>query len=66
MCLYQLYKKCKIAKIKWINRDSNPTDIITKSKPLLAFKQLIDTNQIKLKIVKWVKCTTNKSINLKA
>jgi hypothetical protein len=58
MCLRQSYKRHEIAKVKWINGDSNPVDVITKSKPLLALKQLINTNQIKLKTVEWVKCTT--------
>ena len=44
ICLYQLYKRREIAKIKWINRDSNPIDTITKSKPSLALKQLVNTN----------------------
>ena len=44
MCLRQLYKRCKIAKVKWINGDSNPVDAITKSKLLLAFKRLININ----------------------
>ena len=38
ICLRQSYKRREIAKVKWINGDSNPTDAITKSKPLLAFK----------------------------
>ena len=38
ICLRQLYKRREIAKVKWINGDSNPIDTITKSKPLLAFK----------------------------
>jgi hypothetical protein len=38
ICLHQLYKRRKIAKVKWINRDSNPIDAITKNKPLLALK----------------------------
>jgi hypothetical protein len=58
ICLYQLYKRRKIAEVKWIDRDSNPTDAITKSKPLSAFKWLINTNQIKLKTVEWVERTT--------
>jgi hypothetical protein len=33
-------------------------DTITKSKPLLALKRLININQIKLKTVKWVKYIT--------
>ena len=52
ICLHQLYKRREIVKVKWINGDSNPIDAITKSKPLLALKQLIDTNQIELKTVK--------------
>ena len=44
ICLHQLYKRREIVKVKWINRDSNFIDAIIKSKLLLAFKQLIDTN----------------------
>ena len=66
ICLCQLYKRREIAKVKWINGDSNPINAITKSKPLLALKWLIDTNRIKLKTVEWVKCTTDNSIDSKA
>ena len=66
ICLCQLYKKREIAKVKWINGDSNPVNAMTKSKPLLALKWLIDTNWIELKTVEWVKYTTNNSINSKA
>ena len=38
MCLCQLYKRREIAKVKWIDKDSNPIDAITKSKLLLALK----------------------------
>jgi len=41
-------------------------DAITKSKPLLALKRLINTNQIKLKIVEWVEHATNNSTDIKA
>ena len=58
MCLRQSYKKYKIAKVKWINKDSNPADAMTKSKPSSALKRFINTNQIKLKTVEWVKYTT--------
>ncbi len=51
MCLRQLYKRRKIAKVKWIYGDSNPVDTMTESKLLLALKRLIDTNWIKLKTV---------------
>ena len=51
MCLHQLYKRREIAKVKWINGDSNPINTITKSKPLLALKWLIDINRIELKTI---------------
>ena len=38
MCLRQLYERREIAKVKWINGDSNSADAITKSKPSLALK----------------------------
>ena len=57
ICLHQLYKRCEIAKVKWIDGDSNPINVMTKSKPLLALKRLIDTNRIELKMVEWVKRT---------
>ena len=66
MCLRQLYKRREIAKVKWINGDSNPIDAITKSKPLLALKRLINTNQIELKTVEWVERATSNSTGLKA
>jgi len=66
ICLRQLYKRRKIAKVKWINGDSNPVDAITKSIPLLALKRLINTNRIKLKIVEWVERATDNSTDIKA
>jgi hypothetical protein len=44
MYLRQLYKRREIAKVKWIDRDSNSINTITKSKPLLALKWLININ----------------------
>ena len=41
-------------------------DTIIKSKPLLAFKRLINTNKIELKTVEWVERTINNSTDLKA
>ena len=38
ICLRQLYKRREIAKVKWIDGNSNPIDTITKSKLLLALK----------------------------
>ena len=58
ICLRQLYKRREIAKVKQINGDSNPINAMTKSKPLLALKWLINTNRIELKTIKQVEYTT--------
>ena len=60
MCLQQLYKRREIAEIKWINRGSNPVDIMTKSRPYQALKDLIDTNTVKLQVTEWVERTGDK------
>jgi len=46
--LYQLYKCREIMEVKWINGNSNPTNLITKSKASMAFKKLINTNYLEL------------------
>ena len=46
MCLYQAYKQRQIAEVKWINRDTNPADAMTKGKPCTALSQLINTNRV--------------------
>jgi hypothetical protein len=63
MCLRQSYKRREIAKVKWIDGDSNPIDAITKSKPLLALKQFINTNRIELKTVE---CTMSVTQSIEA
>ena len=54
MCLRQLYERREIAKIKWINGNSNPADAMTKSKPCPALKLLVDTNKLNLQVAEWV------------
>jgi len=52
MYLYQAYKRCKIIKVKWINNNDNPTDVIIKVKPYQTLKTLINTNKLDLKVNK--------------
>jgi hypothetical protein len=40
------YERREIAQVKWIAGKSNPADSMTKSKPMNALKNLIDTNKI--------------------
>ena len=58
--LHQAYKRRKIAKIKQINGNTNPADIITKGKAYNALIQLINTNYIQLEAIGWVKRAKSK------
>ena len=55
MCLRQLYKHKEIAKIKWIEENTNLANSITKLKAYNTLKQLIDTNKVNINIIEWVK-----------
>jgi hypothetical protein len=57
MCLQQSYERRIITEIKWINRDLNPADAITKEKACNTLRDLIDTNKINLSTKEWVKRT---------
>ena len=54
MCLRQSYERRKITEIKWISGGTNPADAMTKSKPCLALKLLVDTNKLDLQVTEWV------------
>ena len=55
ICLHQAYEQHKITEVKWIRSEDNPADAITKAKPCQAFKTLINTNKLNLKVTEWVK-----------
>ena len=55
MYLRQLYKRKEIIKVKWINGNSNSTNLITKSKASIALKKLINTNYLELQTIEQVK-----------
>ena len=57
MCLYQLYKRREIAEVKQINGNSNPINLMTKSKVSIALKKLINTNYLELQAIEQVKRT---------
>ena len=40
--------------VKWICGEDNLADAMTKAKPCQAFRTLIDTNKLNLKVIKWV------------
>jgi hypothetical protein len=51
ICLRQAYERRLIINVKWIDREANPADAITKGKACLALQQLIDTNRADLQAV---------------
>ena len=57
MCLRQAYERREIAEVKWIKGSTNPADSMTKAKPSLALKHLLDSNTIHLETVEWVERT---------
>ena len=52
--LCQLYKRCIIIKIKWIDGDLNPIDIIMKVNAYNVLRNLININTINLNTKEWV------------
>ena len=54
ICLCQAYKRHKIIKVKWIKSKDNPADAITKAKLCQAFRTLIDTNKLNLRVTEQV------------
>jgi hypothetical protein len=57
MGLRQSYERREINEIRWINGKDNFADAITKEKPCLALKQLINSNQITLQTKGYVERT---------
>ena len=54
MALRQSYERREIVEIIWIDGPTNPADAMTKGKPCQALTDLIDTNKISIKPMKWV------------
>ena len=52
--LRQLYKRCIIIEIKWINSNLNPINIIRKVNTYNILKNLVNINTINLNTKEWV------------
>ena len=55
ICLHQAYKRRKITEVKWIKSEDNPVNTIIKAKLYQAFRTLINTNKLNLRVTEWVK-----------
>ncbi|APA06573.1 hypothetical protein sscle_02g013430 [Sclerotinia sclerotiorum 1980 UF-70] len=54
MALRQSYERREIVEVIWIDGPTNPADAMTKGKPCQALTDLINTNKISIKPMKWV------------
>ena len=52
MNLCQSYERREIIKIRWIDKNNNPIDSMTKTKTFSTLKTLIDSNRINLNAIK--------------
>ena len=52
--LRQSYERCEITEIKWIDENSNSTNVMIKNKIIFALKILINTNKINLTAIEWI------------
>jgi hypothetical protein len=50
IAIQQSYKRQELSKVRWINRDSNPVDAITKANLNKALKRLVNTNRLTVKV----------------
>ena len=65
MCLRQSYERHEITEVIWIDGDSNPADVMTKSRPCQALRDLIDSNRIDLRAMGWVERNQQEIISAK-
>ena len=50
IAICQLYKRRKLYKIRWINRQDNLADAMTKASPNKALETFVDTNKLCIQI----------------
>jgi hypothetical protein len=62
MCLRQSYERREITKIRWIDKNTNSVDAMTKINSCQTFTKLIDTNIIDLRTTAWVKRVDERTI----
>lgn len=54
MALREAYERSELMDIRWIDRRDNPADAMTKSGPNDALEALINTNELELRVQRWV------------
>ncbi|EKD20760.1 polyprotein [Drepanopeziza brunnea f. sp. 'multigermtubi' MB_m1] len=54
MALRQSYERRELTKVRWIAREHNTADAMTKGTPNKALETFLDTNKLKVKLEGWV------------
>ena len=54
MAIRQSYERRELSEIRWINGNDNPADAMTKSNPVKALQNLVDTNELVVRVEGWV------------
>jgi hypothetical protein len=62
MALRQSHERRELAEIRWINGKDNPADAMTKEKPNKALETIIRTNELNMRVERWVHRTRHHHI----
>jgi len=54
MAVREAYERRELSEFRWIEGPDNPADAMTKAKPNKALERLVDTNELRMKVVGWV------------
>ena len=55
IAIRQSYERRELYKIRWINGADNPADAMTKATPNRALETFVSTNEICVRVERWVK-----------
>jgi len=54
MAIRESYERRELTEIRWIEGIDNPADAMTKAKPNKALETLVETGEVKIRVVGWV------------
>ena len=55
MALRQSYERRELTEVRWINRQDNPADVMTKTTPNKILQEFLNNNEITVRLEDWVK-----------
>ena len=54
MAIRESYERRELSEIRWISGGDNPADAMTKSSPTNSLGDLVNTNELKVRVQGWV------------